>query len=172
MKKIALYSLTVLATLSLAACSQSNEKAKENKKSGDSQTTIVAPSIDYSKFDSILAEAKAKFDPDNLGLVNVGLESIANNDYPKGFNTVRILLSYDLAVWADQGFIAMNEGYATPEQHNLVTNYRIAVSELAKQLPDDLSSIELGYENAEGLFEVIANSTRTEDLIPVGELIQ
>ena len=45
----------------------------------------------------------------------------------------------------------------------------MSISEFAKQLPDDKTTIIIGYEKADGQFEIVAKSSTEKDFIPIGE---
>ena len=47
----------------------------------------------------------------------------------------------------------------------------MTISELAKKLPDDTTVINFGYEVSADQYDLIAKSSKTQDIIPVGELI-
>ena len=66
---------------------------------------------------------------------------------------------------------AVYSNTATTEQNNAITLLRMTISELAKKLPDDTTVINFGYEVSADQYDLIAKSSKTQDIIPVGELI-
>ena len=47
----------------------------------------------------------------------------------------------------------------------------MSISEFAKKLPDDNTTLSLGYENPLINTDLIAKSSKQKDFIPVGEII-
>ncbi|QBX08792.1 hypothetical protein JavanS295_0016 [Streptococcus satellite phage Javan295] len=47
----------------------------------------------------------------------------------------------------------------------------MSISEFAKKLPDDNTTLSLGYEKSADQYDLIAKSSKQKDFIPVGEII-
>ena len=47
----------------------------------------------------------------------------------------------------------------------------MSISEFAKKLPDDNTTLSLGYEKSADQYDLIAKSSKQKDIIPVGEII-
>lgn len=45
----------------------------------------------------------------------------------------------------------------------------MSISEFAKQLPDDKTTITIGYEKSDGQFEIVSKSPKEKDFIPISE---
>ena len=66
---------------------------------------------------------------------------------------------------------AVYSNSATTDQNNAITLIRMSISEYAKKLPDDNTTLSLGYEKAADQYDLIAKSSKQKDIIPVGEII-
>ncbi|WP_316605946.1 hypothetical protein [Streptococcus pluranimalium] len=174
MKKSIFATITLLSVITLAACSSSKS---ETSKSSDVQTTksgttTTKTQVDNSKYDSVISEIKSTLDPENSGKLAVEIENdVVDSEYPEGHNLIRVLIKGDSAESAKKALEATRSNSATTEQNNAITTLRLAISDLAKKLPDDTTTIDLGYEKSADQYDLIAKSSKTKDIIPVGNLI-
>lgn len=82
-----------------------------------------------------------------------------------------ILLTGTAKDSAKESLDAVNSNSATTDQNNAITLIRMAISEFAKKLPDDNTTLSLGYEKSADQYDLIAKSSKQKDIIPVGEII-
>ena len=169
MKKFVYSSFILLSVATLTACSSS---PSDNTTSSSSSTEQTSKATDNSQYDSIVAEIKTALDPNNTGEVTVEVENdIIDSEYPNGHNIIKVLLTGETQKSAKEALDAVYSNTATTEQNNAITLLRMTISELAKKLPDDTTVINFGYEVSADQYDLIAKSSKTQDIIPVGELI-
>lgn len=175
MKKVTLSTITLLSIFTLAACSSNKEStitSGKEKTEQSSSTTQSKTKVNNSKYDDIIKEIKEKLDPDNTGDVTVEIENnVTDSEYPDGHNIIRVLLTGEAQKVAKEALDAVYSNTATTDQSNAITLFRMTISELAKNLPDDTTTIDLGYEQSANQYDLIAKSSKTKDIIPVGDLI-
>lgn len=175
MKKSLLTTIALLSVISLASCSSSkNEtsKSSENQTTQTETTTAAKPQVDNSKYDAIVSEIKSTLDPENSGELTVEIENdVVDSEYPDGHSIIRVLITGESVQPAKEALEATYSNSATTEQSNAITTLRMVVSELAKKLPDDTTTIDLGYEISANQYDLIAKSSKDKDIIPVGDLI-
>ena len=169
MKKFVYSSFILLSVATLTACSSS---PSDNTTSSSSSTEQTSKATDNSQYDSIVAEIKTALDPNNTGEVTVEVENdIIDSEYPNGHNIIKVLLTGETQKSAKEALDAVYSNTATTEQNNAITLLRMTISELAKKLPDDTTVINFGYEVSADQYDLIAKSSKTQDIIPVGELV-
>ena len=174
MKRIITGTITLLSVATLVACSQSNKEttASTSKAQTTQSETTTEVKVDNSQYDSVVAEIKSALDPNNTGEVTVEIKNnVIDSEYPDGHNIIQILLTGESQKSAKEALDAVYSNNATTEQSNAITLLRMTISELAKKLPDDTTVINFGYEISADQYDLIAKSSKTQDIIPVGELI-
>lgn len=178
MKKITLGSVTLLSLIVLAGCS-SDKTTTEQTTSQTTEATITTEaitttpsSVDNSQYDAIVAELKSSLDPTNSGQVTVEIQNnVADSDYPDGHDVIRVLLTGEAKDNAQTMLDAVDSNTATTDQQNAITLFRMAISEIAKKLPNDTTTIDFGYELYPDQYQLIAKSSKITDIIPVGDLV-
>ncbi|MGT2682952.1 hypothetical protein [Streptococcus porci] len=175
MKKSLLTTVALLSVITLAACSSSKtetSKSSENQTTQTETTTAAKPQVDNSKYEAIVSEIKSTLDPENSGELTVEIENdVVDSEYPDGHNIIRVLLTGDSQKSAKEALDAVYSNSASTEQSNAITLLRMTISDLAKKLPDDTTVIDFGYEQSADQYDLIAKSSKTKDVIPVGDLI-
>ena len=174
MKRIITGTITLLSVVTLVACSQSNKEttASTSKAQTTQSETTTEVKVDNSQYDSVVAEIKSALDPNNTGEVTVEIKNnVIDSEYPDGHNIIQVLLTGDTQKSAKEALDAVYSNTATTEQNNAITLLRMTISELAKKLPDDTTVINFGYEVSADQYDLNAKSSKTQDIIPVGELI-
>ena len=101
------------------------------------------------------------------------LVACSNNqsDSSEPHDTIMILLTGTAKDSAKETMDAINSNSATTNQQNAITVFRMSISEFAKKLPDDNTTLSLGYEKSADQYDLIAKSSKQKDFIPVGEII-
>lgn len=66
---------------------------------------------------------------------------------------------------------AIDSNTANAEQKNTIAMLQMVISQMAKELPDDTTTIDLGYEIAADQNRIIAKSSKAKDIIPVSEIV-
>ncbi len=174
MRRIITGTVTLLSVATLVACSQSNKEttASTSKAQTTQSETTTEVKVDNSQYDSVVAEIKSALDPNNTGEVTVEIKNnVIDSEYPDGHNIIQVLLTGETQKSAKEALDAVYSNTATTEQNNAITLLRMTISELAKKLPDDTTVINFGYEVSADQYDLIAKSSKTQDIIPVGELI-
>ncbi|MDO5079172.1 MAG: hypothetical protein Q4D67_06030 [Streptococcus minor] len=175
MKKVILGSVTLLSLVALAGCS--SDKTTESKKPAENtmateQTTTVSSIVDNSQYDAIVDELKSSLDPTNSGQVSIEIQNnVAESDYPDGHDVIQVMLTGEAKDNAQTMLDAVYSNTATTDQQNAITLFRMAISEMAKKLPNDTATIDFGYELYPDQYQLIAKSSKITDIIPVGDLI-
>ena len=177
MKKLLSTSAILLSATVLVACSNnqsatkdSSEKPKTEQKNTTSTNTKAK--VDNSKYDNLISEIKSKLDPESTGAISVKIQNnVINSDSSEPHDTIMILLTGTAKNSAKEALDAVNSNSATTDQNNAITLIRMSISEFAKKLPDDNTTLSLGYEKSADQYDLIAKSSKQKDFIPVGELI-
>ena len=177
MKKLLSTSAILLSATVLVACSNnqsttkdSSEQPKTEQKSTTSTDTKAK--ADNSKYDELISEIKSKLDPESTGAINVKIQNnVVDSDSSEPHDTIMILLTGTAKDSAKESLDAVNSNSATTDQNNAITLIRMTVSEYAKKLPDDNTTLSLGYEKSADQYDLIAKSSKQKDIIPVGEII-
>lgn len=177
MKKLLSTSAILLSATVLVACSNnqsttkdSSEQPKTDQKSTTSTDTKAK--ADNSKYDELISEIKSKLDPESTGAINVKIQNnVIDSDSSEPHDTIMILLTGTAKDSAKEALDAVDSNSATTDQNNAITLIRMTVSEYAKKLPDDNTTLSLGYEKSADQYDLIAKSSKQKDIIPVGEII-
>lgn len=177
MKKLLTTSAILLTASVLVACSNnqsdtkdSSEQPKTEQKNTTSKNTKAR--VDNSKYDSLISEIKSKLDPESTGAISVKIKNdVIDSDSSEPHDTIMILLTGTAKDSAKESLDAVNSNSATTDQNNAITLIRMAISEFAKKLPDDNTTLSLGYEKSADQYDLIAKSSKQKDIIPIGEII-
>ena len=177
MKKLLSTSAILLSATVLVACSNNQSTTKdsvEQPKTEQKNTTSTntKAKVDNSKYDDLISEIKSKLDPESTGAVSVKIQNnVINSDSSEPHDTIMILLTGTAKNSAKEALDAVDSNSATTDQNNAITLIRMSISEFAKKLPDDNTTLSLGYEKSADQYDLIAKSSKQKDIIPVGELI-
>lgn len=171
MKKVILGSITLLSVVTLAACSSNSDTSSSTSSStstSQSSTTSSSTKVDNSVYDSVIKELNDNLNPDNDSNFTVEVENnVADSDFPDGHNVINITLSNEGADTMKQIIEAVDSNTADETQKVILQAYRQTISEAAKTLPDDTTTIALRYKVDADQYRVVALSSKNEDIIPV-----
>ena len=177
MKKLLRISATLLSATVLVACSNNQSTTKDSSEQPKTEqknttSTNVKTKVDNSKYDNLISEIKSKLDPESTGAISVKIKNdVIDSDSSEPHDTIMILLTGTAKDNAKETMAAINSNSATTNQQNVITVFRMSISEFAKKLPDDNTTLSLGYEKSADQYDLIAKSSKQKDFIPVGELI-
>ena len=177
MKKLLTTTTILLSATALVACSNNQSTSKgtsEQPKTEQKNTTSTdtKAKVDNSKYDELISEIKSKLDPESTGAINVKIQNnVIDSDSSEPHDTIMILLTGTAKDSAKKALDAVDSNSATTDQNNAITLIRMTVSEYAKKLPDDNTTLSLGYEKSADQYDLIAKSAKQKDIIPVGEII-
>jgi putative secreted protein len=177
MKKLLTTTAILLSATALVACSNNQSTSKgssEQPKTEQKNTTSTdtKAKVDNSKYDELISEIKSKLDPESTGAINVKIQNnVIDSDSSEPHDTIMILLTGTAKDSAKKSLDAVNSNSATTDQNNAITLIRMTISEYAKKLPDDNTTLSLGYEKSADQYDLIAKSSKQKDIIPVGEII-
>lgn len=171
MKKVILGSITLLSVVTLAACSSNSDTSSSTSSStstSQSSTTSSSKKVDNSVYDSVIKKLNDNLNPDNDSNFTVEVENnVADSDFPDGHNVINITLSNEGADTMKQIIEAVDSNTADETQKVILQAYRQTISEAAKTLPDDTTTIALRYKVDADQYRVVALSSKNEDIIPV-----
>lgn len=171
MKKVILGSITLLSVVTLAACSSNSDtssSASSSTSTSQSSTTSSSTKVDNSVYDSVIKELNETLNPDNDSNCTIEIENnVADSDFPDGHNVINITLSNEGADTMKQIIEAVDSNTADETQKVILQAYRQTISEAAKTLPDDTTTIALRYKIDADQYRVVALSSKNEDIIPV-----
>ena len=177
MKKLLSTSAILLSATVLVACSN-NQSATQNSseqpkmEQKNTTSTNTKTKVDNSKYDNLISEIKSKLDPESTGAISVKIQNnVIDSDSSEPHDTIMILLTGTTKDSAKEALDAVNSNSATTDQNNAITLIRMSISEFAKKLPDDNTTLSLGYEKSADQYDLIAKSSKQKDFIPIGELI-
>lgn len=177
MKKLLTTSAILLTASALVACSNNQSTTKDSSEQPKTEqknttSTDAKVKVDDSKYDELISEIKSKLDPESTGAISVKIKNdVIDSDSSEPHDTIMILLTGTAKDSAKESLDAVNSNSATTDQNNAITLIRMAISEFAKKLPDDNTTLSLGYEKSADQYDLIAKSSKQKDIIPVGELI-
>ena len=177
MKKLLITTTILLSATALVACSNNQSTTKgssEQPKTEQKNTTSTATKakVDNSKYDELISEIKSKLDPESTGAINVKIQNnVIDSDSSEPHDAIMILLTGTAKDSAKKSLDAIDSNSATTDQNNAITLIRMTISEYAKKLPDDNTTLSLGYEKSADQYDLIAKSSKQKDIIPVGEII-
>ena len=177
MKKLLSTSAILLSATVLVACSN-NQSATQNSseqpkmEQKNTTSTNTKTKVDNSKYNNLISEIKSKLDPESTGAISVKIQNnVIDSDSSEPHDTIMILLTGTTKDSAKEALDAVNSNSATTDQNNAITLIRMSISEFAKKLPDDNTTLSLGYEKSADQYDLIAKSSKQKDIIPVGEII-
>ena len=177
MKKLLSTSAILLSATVLVACSNNQSTTKDSSEQPkmeqkNTTSTNVKTKVDNSKYDNLISEIKSKLAPESTGAISVKIQNnVIDSDSSEPHDTIMILLTGTAKDSAKKSLDAVNSNSATTDQNNAITLIRMTVSEYAKKLPDDNTTLSLGYEKSADQYDLIAKSSKQKDFIPIGELI-
>lgn len=177
MKKLLSTSAILLSATVLVACSNNQSTTKDSSEQPKTEqknttSTDTKAKVDNSKYDELISEIKSKLDPESTGAINVKIQNnVIDSDSSEPHDTIMILLTGTAKDSAKKSLDAVDSNSATTDQNNAITLIRMTVSEYAKKLPDDNTTLSLGYEKSADQYDLIAKSSKQKDFIPVGEII-
>lgn len=171
MKKVILGSITLLSVVTLAACSSNSDTSSSTSSStstSQSSTTSSSKTVDNSAYDSVVKELNETLNPDNDSNFTVEVENnVADSDFPDGHSVINITLSNEGADTMKQIIEAVDSNTADETQKVILQAYRQTISEAAKSLSDDTTTIALRYKVDADQYRVVALSSKNKDIIPV-----
>lgn len=181
MKKLLSTSAILLSATVLVACSNNQSTTKDSSEQPKTEqknttSTNTKAKVDNSKYDDLISEIKSKLDPESTGAISVKIQNnVLDSDSSEPHDTIMILLTGtakdNAKDNAKETMDAINSNSATTNQQNAITVFRMSISEFAKKLPDDNTTLSLGYEKSADQYDLIAKSSKQKDFIPVGEII-
>lgn len=171
MKKVILGSITLLSVVTLAACSSnSNTSSSTSSSTSTSQTSTTSSSakVDNSVYDSVVKELNETLNPENDSNLTIKIENnVSDDNFPDGHNVISILLSDEAASGMKEVIEAVDSNTADDSQELVLKAWRQSVSDIAKKLPDDTTTISVKYKLDANQYRVVALSSKNEDIIPV-----
>ena len=177
MKKLLSTSAILLSATVLVSCSNNQSTTKDSSEQPKTEqknttSTNTKAKVDNSKYDNLISEIKSKLDPESTGAISVKIQNnVINSDSSEPHDTIMILLTGTAKDSAKEALDAVNSNSATTDQNNAITLIRMSISEFAKKLPDDNTTLSLGYEKSADQYDLIAKSSKQKDIIPIGEII-
>ena len=168
-KKILTLGLTLSATVLLAACGGNDKKDKENTTVSSSVVkTETKKEVDNSKYDDVVKSLQSELNPENDSNFTIEVKNnVADSDFPDGHDIINVLLSGEAAKGTKEIVEAIDSNTADDTQKLVISAFKQKISEIAKNLPDDTTGIELKYQIAADQYRVVAYSTKTKDIIPL-----
>lgn len=169
-KKIVTLGLLFSASIMLAACS-GNDKKDNNATASTSSSVVKTETkkeVDNSKYDDVVKSLQSELNPENDSDFTIEIENnVADSDFPDGHDVINVLLSGETAKGTKEIVEAIDSNTADDTQKLVISAFKQKVSEIAKNLPDDTTGIELKYQIAADQYRVVAYSTKTKDIIPL-----
>lgn len=171
-KKIIKLGLLCALTLSLAACGSSDKKETTAKSSTTTSSNVVEKEakkeVDNSQYDSVVKSLQSELNPENDSDFKVEIENdVKDSDFQDGHTVINVLLSGETAKGTKEIVEAIDSNTADDTQKLVISAFKQKISEIAKNLPDDTTGIELKYQIAADQYRVVAYSTKTKDIIPL-----
>ncbi|HGA1413483.1 TPA: hypothetical protein ACIRJW_000544 [Streptococcus suis] len=176
MKKVIYSSLLLLSTVTLAACSSSSPDSTASSSSSIEQTssssTVASAAIDNSQYDAIVEKLNSELNPDGSAEFEAEIiNDVVDSEYPDGHNVIRILFTGQAKTSIEEIVAAIDSNTATADQQNAIALLQMVISQMAKELPDDTTTIDLGYEISADQYHLIAKSSKIKDIIPINDLV-
>lgn len=175
MKKSLLTTISLLSIITLAACSSSKtetSKSSENQTTQTETITTAKPKVDNSKYDAIVDKLNSELNPEGSSDFEAKIvNDVADSDFPDGHNIIQVLLKGETKKSMEEIVNAIDSNTANAEQKNTIAMLQMVISQMAKELPDDTTTIDLGYEIAVDQNRIIAKSSKAKDIIPVSEIV-
>lgn len=167
-KKILTLGLALSATVLLSACSGNDKKDNNTTASSSVVKTETKKEVDNSKYDDVVKSLQSELNPENDSDFTIEIENnVADSDFPDGHNIINVLLSGEAAKGTKEIIDAIDSNTADDTQKLIISAFKQKISEIAKNLPDDTTGIELKYQIAADQYRVVAYSTKTKDIIPL-----
>lgn len=171
-KKILTLGLLLSATVLLAACGSSDKKETTAKSSTTTSSSIVEKEakkeVDNSQYDSVVKSLQSELNPENDSDFTIEIENnVVDSDFPDGHDVINILLSGEAAKGTKEIVEAIDSNTADDTQKLVISAFKQKISEIAKNLPDDTTTIDLKYLVDADQYRVIAKSSKTNDFIPL-----
>ena len=168
-KKLVTLGLLFSASIMLAACGGNDKKDKENTTASSSVVKVeTKKEVDNSQYDSVVKSLQSELNPENDSDFNIEIENdIKDSDFPDGHDVINVLLSGETAKGTKEIIDAIDSNTADDTQKLVISAFKQKISEIAKNLPDDTTGIELKYQIAADQYRVVAYSTKTKDIIPL-----
>ena len=175
MKKLFSTSIIFVSATVLVACSHNKSTTSENKEQPKTEQSTSTSSIEQTKaknrqYKEVTSLLKDRLNPGDTEAATISIENnITTPDNTEPHDNIKISLIGQTKESTHQSLDALNAHSATRDQNNDILFIRMSISEFAKQLPDDKTTITIGYEKADGQFEIVAKSSKEKDFIPIGE---
>lgn len=177
MKKLLTTTTILLSATALVACSNNQSTSKDNTEQPKTEqknttSTDTKAKVDNSKYDELISEIKSKLDPESTGAISVKIQNnVTDSTSSEPHDAIMILITGTAKDKAKEALDAVQSNSATTDQKNAITLLRMSISEFAKKLPDENTTLSLGYEKSADQYDLIAKSSKQKDIIPVGEII-
>lgn len=177
MKKLLTTTTILISATVLVACSNNQSTSKDNTEQPKTEqknttSTDTKTKVDNSKYDELISEIKSKLDPESTGAISVKIQNnVTDSTSSEPHDTIMILITGTAKDKAKEALDAVQSNSATTDQKNAITLLRMSISEFAKKLPDENTTLSLGYEKSADQYDLIAKSSKQKDIIPVGEII-
>ena len=169
-KKILTLGLALSATVLLAACG-GNDKKDNNATASTSSSVVKTETkkeVDNSKYNDVVKSLQSELNPENDSDFKIEIENdVKDSDFPDGRDVINVLLSGETAKGTKEIVEAIDSNTADDNQKLVISAFKQKVSEIAKNLPDDTTTIELKYLIDADQYRVIAKSSKTNDFIPL-----
>ena len=169
-KKLVTLGLLFSASIMLAACG-GNDKKDNNATASTSSSVVKVETkkeVDNSQYDDVVKSLQSELNPENDNDFTIEIENnVADSDFPDGHTVINVLLSGEAAKGTKEIVEAIDSNTADDTQKLVISAFKQKISEIAKNLPDDTTGIELKYQIAADQYRVVAYSTKTKDIIPL-----
>lgn len=169
-KKLVTLGLLFSASIMLAACG-GNDKKDNNAAASTSSSVVKTETkkeVDNSKYDDVVKSLQSELNPENDSDFTIEIENnVADSDFPDGHTVINVLLSGETAKGTKEIVDAIDSNTADDTQKLVISAFKQKASEIAKNLPDDTTTIELKYLIDADQYRVIAKSSKTNDFIPL-----
>ena len=116
----------------------------------------------------MVKELNETLNPENDSNLTIKIENnVSDDNFPDGHNVISILLSDEAATGMKEIIEAVDSNTADDSQELVLKAWRQSVSDIAKKLPDDTTTISVKYKLDANQYRVVALSSKNEDIIPV-----
>ena len=178
MKKFVYTGLLLLSVVTLTACSSSETTTSSSSSSNQAtsqsstSTSSTETKVDNSAYNAIVEQINSQLNPDGSSEFEAEvINAVIDSDYPDGHNVIRILYTGEAKKSLEEMVTAIDSNTATADQKNAITMFQMSISRIAKELPDDTTTIDAGYEIAADQYRIIAKSSKVKDIIPINDLV-
>lgn len=167
-KKILTLGLALSATVLLSACGGNDKKDNNTAASSSVVKVETKKEVDNSQYDDVVKSLQSELNPENDSDFTIEIENnVADSDFPDGHDIINVLLSGEAAKGTKEMVEAIDSNTADDTQKLVISAFKQKISEIAKNLPNDTTGIELKYQIAADQYRVVAYSTKTKDIIPL-----